>query len=243
MPLFLDEHSNRKSLSKKKGGEKKAITKMSSQQPQPQPHHRRRSKRRPSTRTLLPFLRACVGSPVVVELTNDDVMRGTLESVDDGMNLVLSGAGSSEGGGGVRWTRKGTSEPRAVLGGEEASSTSTSSTPIPPFFAPSLHVRGRRIRFVHLPPSIDPATVVDDAGRAAAAARAAYRREMLTKAHGGGGAPTSTSRAKGRGAEEDEEESSFGSGSDGGGDDDDNNNQYYYEDFEEDDDDEDEGEK
>ena len=75
------------------------------QQQHPPPHRPR--KRRPSTRTLLPFLRACVGCPVVVELTNDDVMRGTLESVDDGMNLVLVGGGGNSDG--VRWTRRGTS--------------------------------------------------------------------------------------------------------------------------------------
>ena len=187
--------------------------------------HQKQRKCRPSTRTLLPFLRACVGCPVVVELTNDDVMRGILDSVDDGMNLVLIGGGNiSEG---VRWTRRGTSEPRAVLRAENETSTPN------PFFAPSLHVRGRRIRFVHLPPSVDPAKIVDAARERAAAARAAYRREILTKAHGGGGG----ARKKGRGADE-EGGSTFGSeGSSEAGDDDDNN-QYYYEDYDDEGDDE-----
>ena len=199
------------------------------QQQHPPPHRPR--KRRPSTRTLLPFLRACVGCPVVVELTNDDVMRGTLESVDDGMNLVLVGGGGNSDG--VRWTRRGTSEPRAVLGRDAATEPTTSTSDATPFFAPSLHVRGRRVRFVHLPPSVDPGTVVDAARERAAAARAAYRREILTKAHGGGG--PSSSRRKGRDAEG---ESNFGSSSSSeeGGDDEDGNNQYYYEDYDEDDD-------
>lgn len=211
-----------------------------SQQTQPL----RRRKPRPSARTLLPFLRACVGSPVVVELTNDDVMRGMLESVDDGMNLILSGNGSDEG---VRWTRRGTSEPRAVLGGGDGDGTLTSTPTPPPFFAPSLHVRGRRVRFVHLPPSIDPSTVVDAAREAAAAARAAYRREILTKAHGGAGVAGGVgvggtgggSRRKGCDAEEE----GFDSGSSEGGGDGDDNNQYYYEDFDDDDDDEDDEEE
>ena len=174
-----------------------------------------------------------MGQPVVVELTNDDVMRGTLEGVDEGMNLSLNG--------GVKWTRKGTSEPRAVLRGEEEEEEATTSTTENPFFAPSLHVRGRRIRFVHLPPSVDPSTVVDKARENIAASRAAYRREMLTKAHGGGRGRESGARSKGRDAEQRGGGGEGSAADDDDDDDDDEGDQYYYEDFDDDDEEDEEG--
>lgn len=64
--------------------------------------------------------------------------------------------------------------------------------PDPPL--PSVYVRGTRIRFIHLPPGVDPPAVVEAARAAARDACAAARRDALTRAHaegrlakGGGG--------------------------------------------------------
>lgn len=56
-------------------------------------------------------------------------------------------------------------------------SSSPQGPPHPP--ALYLHLRSPAVRFVHLPPSINPRTAVDDAERAASAARAAARRAVL----------------------------------------------------------------
>ena len=77
------------------------------------------------------------------------------------------------------WTRGPAARGRARAG----------APPPPPQPSPpldSVYVRGHRVRFIHLPPGVDPAAVVEAKRADAAAARAAARRAALTAAHAAG---------------------------------------------------------
>jgi small nuclear ribonucleoprotein (snRNP)-like protein len=100
-------------------------------------------------RTQPAFFHSSPGSPVVVELRDDGVVRGTLASADDALNLSLTDA---------------TWQP-------------LQGPPHPP--ASYLVLRAAAVRAVHLPPGVDPRSAVDDAARAAAAARRAARTAAL----------------------------------------------------------------
>ena len=55
-----------------------------------------RSRRRLANKTLSVFLSALQGNPCIVELDNETVIRGTLESVDDGLNLMMNACVSKD---------------------------------------------------------------------------------------------------------------------------------------------------
>ena len=55
-----------------------------------------RSRRRSANTTLSVFLSALQGNPCIVELDNETVIRGTLESVDDGLNLMMNACVSKD---------------------------------------------------------------------------------------------------------------------------------------------------
>jgi small nuclear ribonucleoprotein (snRNP)-like protein len=108
----------------------------------------------------------------VVELRNDDTLRGTLAAVDADMGLHLET---------VSWTR---------LQGPPL------ATPPAPLAA--VHVRGSRVRFVHLPGGVDPAADVETARAVAAAARAAERRRGIAAAQAAGRVPKGIDSGEGR---------------------------------------------
>ncbi len=56
----------------------------------------RASRKRAANQTLAVFLTALQGSACIVELDNETVIRGTLESVDDGMNLMMNACVSKD---------------------------------------------------------------------------------------------------------------------------------------------------
>ena len=110
------------------------------------------------------------GCQAVVELRNDDTLRGRLARVDDDGGVAMES---------VVWTRGPPSRGRAPAG----------QPPPPPQPSPpleSVYIRGPRIRFIHLPPGIDPPAVVEARRAEAAAARAGARRAALTAAHAAG---------------------------------------------------------
>ena len=102
------------------------------------------------------FIASLEGSKVVVELARDTVVRGTLLSADDALNLQL--------GGGVTVT---------PLQGATRSMDAT-------------FIRGRHVRFIHLPPSLDPAAAV--AAHRRRVAQAVREHAVLAAAQGGGAA-------------------------------------------------------
>lgn len=53
-------------------------------------------RKRAANQTLAVFLTALQGSACIVELDNETVIRGTLESVDDGMNLMMKACVSKD---------------------------------------------------------------------------------------------------------------------------------------------------
>ncbi len=133
-----------------------------------------RKKRRPAS--LACFVQALEGSRVVVELRHDAIVRGTLASADDYLNLQLEGA-----------------TYRPLQGA--------------PREMPSLYVRGRYVRFLHLPANLDPvATVEQHRKRVAQVVRehAQQQQAAAVKLHKGeqlelglGRGPTSGSREGG----------------------------------------------
>ena len=80
--------------------------------------------------TLLCFVQALVGLRVVVELRYDTVIRGTVDSVDDNMNLTLTGVSLQQLQGDAQMLE-------------------------------FLYVKGRHIRFIHLPGCLDAARLVE----------------------------------------------------------------------------------
>ena len=89
--------------------------------------------------TLAAFIQALEGVKVVVELRRDTVVRGTLDSADEGLNLQLSNA-----------------TVKTADGAQRSAAT--------------LQVRGRSVRFIHLPGNVEPAAAVEAHRRKAAQA-------------------------------------------------------------------------
>jgi len=96
--------------------------------------------------TLAVFLQALQGTKVIIESQRDSIIRGVLESVDQGLNCVMKDVVIKDVYGRTRE-------------------------------APSLHIRASAIRYVHLPPSIEPSQAVKTHRKRLAAAR----RENYTK--------------------------------------------------------------
>ena len=109
-------------------------------------------RRRPQRHTLAVFVQALEGSRVVVELRHDAIARGTLLSADDQLNLQLADASLQPLQG-----------PRRE--GLEY-----------------LHVRGRQVRFIHLPASLDPAAAVEQHRKRVAAAVRAHAAQQAQAA-------------------------------------------------------------
>ena len=80
--------------------------------------------------TLLCFVKALAGLHVVVELRYDTIIRGKLDSIDDQMNLTLTGVSM---------------QPLQGRGQN----------------LDFLYVKGRHIRYIHLPGSLDACKVVE----------------------------------------------------------------------------------
>lgn len=55
-----------------------------------------RSRQKRNNGTLSVFLNALQGSPCIVELDNETIIKGTLESVDVNMNLLMTGCTSKD---------------------------------------------------------------------------------------------------------------------------------------------------
>ena len=109
-------------------------------------------RRRPPRLTLAVFVQALEGSRVVVELRRDAIVRGTLLSADDNLNLQLSEASVQPLQGPKR-------EGLAYL-----------------------HVRGRHVRFIHLPASLDPAAAIEQHRKRVAAAKRAHAAQQAQAA-------------------------------------------------------------
>lgn len=80
--------------------------------------------------SLLCFVQALVGVRVVVELRYDTIIRGMVESVDDNMNLTMTGVSMQQ--------LQGSAQTLEFL-----------------------YIKGRHIRFIHLPGSLDAARLVE----------------------------------------------------------------------------------
>lgn len=97
------------------------------------------ARRRERRQTLACFVQALQGQQVVVELRQDTIVRGTLLSADDQLNLQLNGASYQP------------------LTGERHQ-------------AEYVCIRGRHVRFIHLPGNLDPATAIQQHRKRAAEA-------------------------------------------------------------------------
>lgn len=104
--------------------------------------------RRREESTLALLVSALVGGRVRLELRNETSVIGTLESADEHMNMRLADA--------------------TVLRLELQDG--------PPVRAGHVSVRGRQVRYVHLPGDMDVAAELDAQDERRRAARSAYRR-------------------------------------------------------------------
>lgn len=96
--------------------------------------------------SLLALLDALVGKRLLFELRDDAVVSGRLAEVDDrGAFVVVEDAA---------WR-----PPPCRLGGGGGGGQQQAAAP--PTRLPSVHIRGRALRFVHLPGSLDPAAVIE----------------------------------------------------------------------------------
>lgn len=86
---------------------------------------------RKRTPTLAVYLQALEGSKVVVELRKDTIVKGTLTSCDEQLNLIVEQA---------------TCKP---LQGK-------------PRNMDMMYIRGRFLRYVHVPANLEPAAAVDE---------------------------------------------------------------------------------
>lgn len=104
-------------------------------------------RRRQPRATLAAFVSALEGQRLVVELRYDTIVRGTLVSADDHLNLQL----------------------------EEASVQPLQG---PRREAAYLYVKGRHVRFIHLPGNLDPAAAIEQHRKRVAAAVRAHAAQQ-----------------------------------------------------------------
>lgn len=76
-------------------------------------------------RSLAIFVQSLEGRRLVIELRNDTIVRGTVDLVDDFMNLTMSDISYEP-----------LQQPKQEL--------------------PFMYIKGRNIRYIHLPSSVDP---------------------------------------------------------------------------------------
>ena len=98
-------------------------------------------------RSLVCFVQALEGLHVLVELRYDLLIRGMLDQVDEHMNLTLS---------------------EVIV--EKMSNGSKQEMPF-------MHVRGRVVRYVHVPGSVRPHTAIEDHRKRVLDAKQLHARE------------------------------------------------------------------
>ncbi len=98
-------------------------------------------------RSLVCFVQALEGLHVLVELRYDTLIRGLLDQVDEHMNLTISDVT-------VEKMSDGTKQEM-----------------------PFMHVRGRVVRYVHVPSGVRPHTAIEDHRKRVADARQLHARE------------------------------------------------------------------
>ena len=104
-------------------------------------------RRRPGRASLATFVQALEGQRVVVELRHDAIVRGTLLTVDDALNLQLGEASVQPLQG-----------PRRAM--------------------EFIYLRGRSVRFIHLPGNLDPAGAIEAHRKRVAAAVRAHAQQQ-----------------------------------------------------------------
>ena len=100
-----------------------------------------------TSRTLACFVQALEGLQVLIELRYDTLIRGVLDQVDEHMNLTLSNVVVERMSDGVKHE------------------------------VPFMHVRGRVVRYVHVPSSVRPHTAIEDHRKRISEARQLHARE------------------------------------------------------------------
>ena len=98
-------------------------------------------------RSLACFVQALEGLQVLIELRYDTLIRGMLDQVDEHMNLTLSSVVVEK-----------------MSNGEKHE-------------MPFIHVRGRVVRYVHVPSNVRPHTAIEDHRKRISEARQLHARE------------------------------------------------------------------
>lgn len=175
--------------------------------------------------SLLVFVQALEGLTLLLELRNDTVVRGRVESVDDAMKCVrcarlqrdaitaaLTPVCRANSSASSAHMHAASSSPTPFVRRSRCAATHNSSQPHLMLVAqqgrrstlPSVFIRGRLIRFIHLPESLDPELTVQAHRRRLADAALSDERR---RARGARNPPSG-----GRAASQDEADGAGGGG-------------------------------